>query len=115
MRGLARGAPAHQLAKLKYDRISDAVKYVVAGTLSTDKASVKQDLKMFRYVGLIPLQRMDNLVDRHGPLLEHLQNTQAARLPQDLEPTGNKFDHFAVDHHSFTQVVYSLGCKRKSS
>lgn len=49
-------------------------------------------------------EHIDNLVDRHGVLFKHFQNTQPARLSQDLESPGNKFDHFAVDHRSFTQM-----------
>jgi len=100
MGGLARGAAAHQIAEFEYDRVSDAVKHVVAGTLSAHKAGVKQDLKMLRDVGLVSLQGVDNLVDRHGPLFQRLQNAQPARFSQYLESPGHKFDHFAVDHWS---------------
>jgi hypothetical protein len=53
---------------------------------------------MFRYVGLISLDRADNLVDGHGPLFENLQNTQPARLSQNLESSGHQVDHFPANH-----------------
>ena len=53
---------------------------------------------MLRDVGLISFQGIDDLVDRHGPLFQRLQNAQPARFSQDLESSGNKFDHFAVNH-----------------
>lgn len=53
---------------------------------------------MFRYVGLTSAECLHDLVDRQGPLLEKLQETQAAGLSQDLESSGYNFDHFAVNH-----------------
>jgi hypothetical protein len=78
--GLARGASAHQFAKLEYDRVRDAVKYVVSHTFSTHKPSVEEDLKMFRDVGLTSLQRVYNLVNGERPLFKNLQDAQTTRF-----------------------------------
>jgi hypothetical protein len=98
MSSLPRCATAHQFAQLEYHRISNAVKDTVAGTLAIHESGIEEDLKVFRYVGLIPVQLADDLV--HGPCtaLKCLQDAEAARLPENLESPGDQLDHLLVDH-----------------
>ena len=98
MSGLPRRATAHQLAEPKHDRISNAVENTVAGTLATHESGIEEDLKVFRYVGLIPVQLADNLVNGHCTALKCLQDAEAARLPENLESAGDQLDHLLVDH-----------------
>ncbi|MGA7560509.1 MAG: hypothetical protein WBV60_16245 [Terriglobales bacterium] len=53
---------------------------------------------MFRYVGLLPIQLTDNLVNGHCTALKCLQDAEAARLPKYLESARDQFDHLLVDH-----------------
>ena len=96
--GLPRRAAAYQLAEPKHDRIGNAVENTVAGTLAADEACVEEDLKVFRYVGLIAVQVTDNLVDGSRSALECLQDANAARFSEHLKSTGNQLDHLLVDH-----------------
>jgi hypothetical protein len=70
MSGLPRRATAHQFTQLEYHRISNAVQDTVAGTFAADEACVEEDLKVFRDVGLIPIQLTDNLVNGHCTALK---------------------------------------------
>lgn len=98
MSGLPRRAPAHQFAQPKHDRISNVVENTVAGTLATHEACVKEDLKVFRDVGLIAFQITDNLVDRSRSALKCLQDTNTARFSEHLESAGDHLDHLLMDH-----------------
>jgi len=98
MSGLPRRATAYQLAEPKHDRISNAVENTVAGTLAAHEACVEEDLKVFRYVGLIAVQVTDNLVDGSRSALKCLQDANAARFPEHLKSAGNQLDHLLVDH-----------------
>ena len=98
MSGLPRRATAHQLTQLEYHRISNAVQDTVTGTLATHEPGIEEDLKVFRYVGLIPVQLDDNLVNGHCTALKCLQDAEAARLPENLESAGDQLDHLLVDH-----------------
>ena len=100
MSGLPRRATAHQLAEPKHNRISNAVENTVAGTLAAHESGIEEDLKVFRYVGLIPFQLADNLVNGHCTALKCLQDAEAARLPENLESAGDQLDHLLVDHRS---------------
>jgi len=100
MSGLPRRATAHQLAEPKHDRISNVVENTVAGTLATHESGIEKDLKVFRYIGLIPVQLADNLVNGHCTALKCLQDTEAARLSENLESAGDQLDHLLVDHCS---------------
>jgi len=96
--GLPRRAAAYQLAELKHDRISNAVEDTVAGTFAADEGCVEEDLKVFRYVGLIAVQVTDNLGDRSRSALKCLQDANTARFSEHLESAGNQLDHLLVDH-----------------
>ena len=100
MSGLPRRATAHQIAEPKHNWISNAVENTVAGTLATHESGVEEDLKVFRYVGLISVQLADNLVNGHCTALKCLQDAEAARLPENLESAGDQLDHLLVDHRS---------------
>jgi hypothetical protein len=80
MRGLSSRAPTYQLAELENDGVGDAVKNTVAGSLAAYKPGVEENLKVFRYVRLISLQRLDDLADGHCFTLKCLQDAEAARL-----------------------------------
>ena len=98
MSGLPRRATAHELAEPKHDWISNAVENTVAGTLATHESGIVEDLKVFRYVGLIPVQLADNLVNGHCTALKCLQDAEAARFSENLESAGDQLDHLLVDH-----------------
>ena len=98
MSGLPRRATAHQFTQLEYHRISNAVQNTVTGTLATHESGIEEDLKVFRYVGLIPVQFADNLANGHCTALKCLQDAEAARLPENLESAGDQLDHLLVDH-----------------
>lgn len=100
MSGLPRRATAYQLAEPKHDRISNVVENTVAGTFATDKTRVGEDLKVFRDVGLIPVQLADNLINGHCTALKCLQDAEPARFPENLESAGDQLDHLLVDHCS---------------
>jgi len=87
--GLPCRAAANQFAELEHDRIGNAVEDTVAGTLPADQSRIEEDLKVFRYVRLICFQPLDDLVDGHRSTLKGLQDTEAERLAEDLEPSGN--------------------------
>ena len=96
--GLTRRAAAHQFAEFEYDRIRNAIKNTVAGTLAADEPCIEEDLKVFRYVGLIPFQVTDNLVDRSRSALKCLQDAKTARFSEHLESASDQLDHLLVDH-----------------
>lgn len=98
MSGLPRRATAHQLAEPKHEPISNVVEDAVAGTLATHESGIEKDLKVFRYIGLIPVQLADNLINGHCTALKCLQDAEAARLPKYLKPVRDQLDHFLVDH-----------------
>ena len=98
MSGLFGRAAAYQLAEPEHDWISNAVENTVAGTLAAHKSGIVENLKVFRYVGLIAVQLTDNLVDRSRSVLKCLQDAEAARLPENLESAGDPLDHLLVDH-----------------
>lgn len=98
MSGLPRRATAHQLAEPKHDRISNFVENTVAGTLAPHESGIEEDLKVFRYIGLIPVQLADNLINGHCPALKCLQDADAAGFPENLESARDQLDHLLVDH-----------------
>jgi len=108
MSGLPCRATAYQLAEPKHHRISNAVENTVAGTLAADEACVEEDLKVFRYVGLIPFQLADNLVNGHCTVLKCLQDAEAARFPENLESAGDQLDHLLVDHRPPSEPTKDL-------
>ena len=83
---------------MEYHRISNAIQDTVTGTLATHEPGIEEDLKVFRYVGLIPVQLADNLVNGHFTVLKCLQDAEAARFPENLESAGDQLDHLLVDH-----------------
>jgi hypothetical protein len=108
MSGLPRRATAHQLAELEHDRIGNAVENAVAGTLATHEPGIEEYLKVFRYVGLIPVQLADNLVNGHCTTLKCLQDAEAARFPENLESAGDHLDHLLVDHRPPSEQTKDL-------
>lgn len=105
MRCLPSRTLTYQLAELENDGVGDPVNNAVAGSLAPYKPGVEENLKVFRYVGLISLQGLDDLADRHRFTLERLQDAQTAGLAENLEPPSNQFDHLAVDHNELADTI----------
>jgi hypothetical protein len=80
MSGLPSRAATNQVAQLKHNGIGNAVEDTIAGSLAAYKPGVEENLKVFRYVRLISLQRLDDLADGHCFTLKCLQDAEAARL-----------------------------------
>jgi hypothetical protein len=97
-RGLAGRAAAHQFAQPEANGIGNAVKDAVSGTVAANQSCVEKDLQVLRNVWLISVEPVNDLADCHGTVLQRLQNTEAARFSQHLEPARHQIDHLCVHH-----------------
>ena len=89
-------AVADERAKLHHHLVADGVVRLRSSLLSIEKTSVPQNAELFRHVCLGEAQGFDDLIYRHGPLFQFLQDCQSRGLRERPETRGDLFKCGAV-------------------
>ena len=88
------GAATYEFAELKDGGIADGVDNGSSFAASADEAGFMENLQMLRYVGLIAVERVDEIADGFFSGFEGLKEAQAVGFTQSAKASSDEVDHF---------------------